>query len=67
MTRLGYVKVTIALQVRLLVFALRDTYVGQIRPLLNTETYRSILPPNAPALRFISDLNRAKNAAATAR
>jgi hypothetical protein len=36
--------------------ALGDIYVRLIWPLLNTETYKSIFPYNAPDLRFISSL-----------
>jgi hypothetical protein len=52
--RRSYINVTIAVAGSLAGLMLGDTFVRRLWPLLNTETYRSILPPNAP--RFISDL-----------
>jgi hypothetical protein len=56
MMRRSYVNVTIAVAGSLAGLMLGDTFVRRLWPLLNTETYRSILPPNARPLRFISDL-----------
>jgi hypothetical protein len=52
----GYITVTIAVLGALAGIALGDIFVGQIWPLFYTEAYKSVLPPNAPSLAFISDL-----------
>jgi hypothetical protein len=56
MTLRGYFKITIAVAGALAGIVLGDAYLRLIWPLLNTETYKSILPYNSPELRFISEL-----------
>ena len=52
----GFVQITIAAAGAVAGIALGQVYLKQIWPAFSTEAYKSVLPPNALPLRFISNL-----------